>query len=200
MTYAKSKGYVLIFSFLLSLVVLLSWSQTWVSLTVSVSASSGPQMLAGEFVAPALPGLIFLNSAAIAVIAISGKLLRKILSGVLMLSGLGIFVISLNVISDPVNSSLSQLSVTTGINNPEELTSLVEESLLSSWPFISAASSLLLIATSVIIFFTSAKWLSSSRKYDTSRQDSSSLENAPQSEKNISQWDTLSRGSDPTTD
>jgi uncharacterized membrane protein (TIGR02234 family) len=200
MTYARSKGYVLIFSFLLSLVVLLSWSQTWVSLTFSVSASSAPQQLTGEFVAPALPGLIFLNSATIAVIAISGKLLRKILSGVLMLSGLGIFILSVNVISDPVNSSLSQLSVLTGINNPEELTSLVEESLLTPWPFISAASSLLLIATSVVIFFTSAKWLSSSRKYDTSTQDSASVENAPQSEKNISQWDTLSQGSDPTTD
>jgi len=199
MTYARSKAYVLLFSFLLSLVVLLSWSQTWVSLTVSVSASSAPQ-LSGEFVAPALPGLIFLNCAAIAVIAISGKLLRKILSGVLMLSGLGIFIISVNVISDPVNSSISQLSVITGINNPDELTTLVEESLLTPWPFISAASSLLLIATSVIIFFTSAKWLSSSRKYDSTTQDPTSLEHAPQSEKNISQWDTLSQGSDPTTD
>lgn len=200
MNYARSKFYVLLFSLLLSLVVLLSWSQTWVNLTVSFSSSSAPQQLSGEFLAPAIPGLVFLTIAAIAVLAISGKIFRKILSGVLMLSGLGIFVISVNVISDPVQSSLSQLSVITGINNPDELSALVEESFISPWPFISAASSLLLIATSVIIFFTSAKWLSSSRKYDTSTQVPTSLESAPQSEKNISQWDTLSQGSDPTTD
>jgi hypothetical protein len=59
---------------------------------------------------------------------------------------------------------------------------------------------LILIATSVIIFFTSAKWISSSRKYDTSSQVPTTVDSAPQSEKNISQWDTLSQGSDPTTD
>ena len=200
MNYARSKAYVLIFSFLLSLAVLLAWSQSWVNLTISFSASLVPQQLSGEVVAPALPGLVFLNIASIAVIAISGKLLRKILSGVLMLSGLGIFVISVNVISDPVQSSLSQLSIISGINNPDELIALVEESLVTPWPFISAVSSLILIATSVIIFFTSAKWISSSRKYDTSSQVPTTVDSAPQSEKNISQWDTLSQGSDPTTD
>jgi uncharacterized membrane protein (TIGR02234 family) len=163
-------------------------------------ASTGLQEFSGETVAPALPGLVFLNIATLAVLAISGTVLRKILSVVLAFSGVGIFVIATNVISDPVQASISELSTISGINNDEELVSQVVNVSLSAWPFIASASGLVLTATAIVIFFTSAKWVSTSRKYDADSHRSSELENAPQSEKNIAQWDTLSKGTDPTTD
>jgi hypothetical protein len=104
------------------------------------------------------------------------------------------------VISDPVQASISELSTISGINNDEELVSQVVNVSLSAWPFIASASGLVLTATAIVIFFTSAKWVSTSRKYDADSHRSSELENAPQSEKNIAQWDTLSKGTDPTTD
>jgi hypothetical protein len=200
MNYARSKIYVLLFSVLVSLSCLLAWSQPWVLLSSMLPASTGLQEFSGETVAPALPGLVFLNIATLAVLAISGTVLRKILSVVLAFSGVGIFVIATNVISDPVQASISELSTISGINNDEELVSQVVNVSLSAWPFIASASGLVLTATAIVIFFTSAKWVSTSRKYDADTHRSSELENAPQSEKNISQWDTLSKGTDPTTD
>ena len=200
MNYARSKIYVLLFSVLVSLSCLLAWSQPWVLLSSMLPASTGLQEFSGETVAPALPGLVFLNIATLAVLAISGTVLRKILSVVLAFSGVGIFVIATNVISDPVQASISELSTISGINNDEELVSQVVNVSLSAWPFIASASGLVLTATAIVIFFTSAKWVSTSRKYDADTHHSSELENAPQSEKNISQWDTLSKGTDPTTD
>jgi hypothetical protein len=200
MNYARSKIYVLLFSVLVSLSCLLAWSQPWVLLSSMLPASTGLQEFSGETVAPALPGLVFLNIATLAVLAISGTVLRKILSVVLAFSGVGIFVIATNVISDPVQASISELSTISGINNDEELVSQVVNVSLSAWPFIASASGLVLTATAIVIFFTSAKWVSTSRKYDADSHRSSELENAPQSEKNIAQWDTLSKGTDPTTD
>jgi uncharacterized membrane protein (TIGR02234 family) len=200
MNYARSKIYVLLFSVLFSLSCLLAWSQPWVLLSSMLPASTGLQEFSGETVAPALPGLVFLNIATLAVLAISGTVLRKILSVVLAFSGVGIFVIATNVISDPVQASISELSTISGINNDEELVSQVVNVSLSAWPFIASASGLVLTATAIVIFFTSAKWVSTSRKYDADTHRSSELENAPQSEKNIAQWDTLSKGTDPTTD
>jgi hypothetical protein len=200
MNYARSKIYVLLFSVLVSLSCLLAWSQPWVLLSSMLPASTGLQEFSGETVAPALPGLVFLNIATLAVLAISGTVLRKILSVVLAFSGVGIFVIATNVISDPVQASISELSTISGINNDEELVSQVVNVSLSAWPFIASASGLVLTATAIVIFFTSAKWVSTSRKYDADTHRSSELENAPQSEKNIAQWDTLSKGTDPTTD
>ena len=200
MNYARSKIYVLLFSVLVSLSCLLAWSQPWVLLSSMLPASTGLQEFSGETVAPALPALVFLNIATLAVLAISGTVLRKILSVVLAFSGVGIFVIATNVISDPVQASISELSTISGINNDEELVSQVVNVSLSAWPFIASASGLVLTATAIVIFFTSAKWVSTSRKYDADSHRSSELENAPQSEKNIAQWDTLSKGTDPTTD
>jgi hypothetical protein len=200
MNYARSKIYVLLFSVLVSLSCLLAWSQPWVLLSSMLPASTGLQEFSGETVAPALPGLVFLGIATLAVLAISGTVLRKILSVVLAFSGVGIFVIATNVISDPVQASISELSTISGINNDEELVSQVVNVSLSAWPFIASASGLVLTATAIVIFFTSAKWVSTSRKYDADSHRSSKLENAPQSEKNIAQWDTLSKGTDPTTD
>lgn len=200
MNYARSKIYVLLFSVLVSLSCLLAWSQPWVLLSSMLPASTGLQEFSGETVAPALPGLVFLNIATLAVLAISGTVLRKILSVVLAFSGVGIFVIATNVISDPVQATISELSTISGINNDEELVSQVVNVSLSAWPFIASASGLVLTATAIVIFFTSAKWVSTSRKYDADTHRSSELENAPQSEKNIAQWDTLSKGTDPTTD
>jgi hypothetical protein len=200
MNYARSKIYVLLFSVLVSLSCLLAWSQPWVLLSSMLPASTGLQEFSGETVAPALPGLVFLNIATLAVLAISGTVLRKILSVVLAFSGVGIFVIATNVISAPVQASISELSTISGINNDEELVSQVVNVSLSAWPFIASASGLVLTATAIVIFFTSAKWVSTSRKYDADSHRSSELENAPQSEKNIAQWDTLSKGTDPTTD
>ena len=200
MNYARSKIYVLLFSVLVSLSCLLAWSQPWVLLSSMLPASTGLQEFSGETVAPALPGLVFLNIATLAVLAISGTVLRKILSVVLAFSGVGIFVIATNVISAPVQASISELSTISGINNDEELVSQVVNVSLSAWPFIASASGLVLTATAIVIFFTSAKWVSTSRKYDADTHRSSELENAPQSEKNIAQWDTLSKGTDPTTD
>jgi hypothetical protein len=200
MNYARSKIYVLLFSVLFSLSCLLAWSQPWVLLSSMLPASTGLQEFSGETVAPALPGLVFLSIATLAVLAISGTVLRKILSVVLAFSGVGIFVIATNVISDPVQASISELSTISGINNDEELVSQVVNVSLSAWPFIASASGLVLTATAIVIFFTSAKWVSTSRKYDADTHRSSELENAPQSEKNIAQWDNLSKGTDPTTD
>ena len=200
MNYARSKIYVLLFSVLVSLSCLLAWSQPWVLLSSMLPASTGLQEFSGETVAPALPGLVFLNIATLAVLAISGTVLRKILSVVLAFSGVGIFVIATNVISDPVQATISELSTISGINNDEELVSQVVNVSLSAWPFIASASGLVLTATAIVIFFTSAKWVSTSRKYDADTHRSSELENAPQSEKNIAQWDNLSKGTDPTTD
>jgi uncharacterized membrane protein (TIGR02234 family) len=200
MNYARSKIYVLLFSVLVSLSCLLAWSQPWVLLSSMLPASTGLQEFSGETVAPALPGLVFLNIATLAVLAISGTVLRKILSIVLAFSGVGIFVIATNVISDPVQATISELSTISGINNDEELVSQVVNVSLFAWPFIASASGLVLTASAIVIFFTSAKWVSTSRKYDADSHRSSELENAPQSEKNIAQWDTLSKGTDPTTD
>ena len=200
MNYARSKIYVLLFSVLFSLSCLLAWSQPWVLLSSMLPASTGLQEFSGETVAPALPGLVFLSIATLAVLAISGTVLRKILSVVLAFSGVGIFVIATNVISDPVQASISELSTISGINNDEELVSQVVNVSLSAWPFIASASGLVLTATAIVIFFTSAKWVSTSRKYDADTHRSSEFENAPQSEKNIAQWDNLSKGTDPTTD
>lgn len=200
MNYARSKVSMLLLSLAVSLTVLLAWSQSWITLTSTLLSSIGTQDFSGDIVAPSLPGLVFLSMATVAVMSISGRVLRKILAIVLALAGMGIFLLSLSVLSDPLGSSLSQLTVLTGIDNTDEVSSLVDGIFITAWPYISAAAGLLIVFLSIIIFFTSAKWVSSGRKYDTNSPSRSESKTATQSEKNIDQWDTLSKGTDPTTD
>lgn len=196
MNYQRFKAYTILLVILLSALVLLSWSQTWFTFSSSILPSGEPITSSGQNVAPALAAFSLLNFALTAALALAGRVLRKILSVVLCISSAAIVWIAIAAFSDPIGSSINLLTTLSGLSDITSLSAMVISVDISTWVYLAPISGFFLIVTGIISFFTSAKWVTNSKKYD--RSSPKQAHKIPSGEL-IDQWDALSAGEDPTT-
>ena len=210
MDYRKFKAYSLTATFVLSAVVLLSWSQTWFFLAVTFPTENSEGLLvSGQIAAPGLSALGLSGFATTAALAISSILIRRVLG--LLLSFVGIFVAftSIAAWSDPVSASAAQLTQLSAISDLETLRTFVVSVAATAWPGIAATAGILIVPVGIVIVFTAGKWGTASRKFDRASQKSSDRAHTEQqtrqlgvsedsSATNIDAWDSLSHGTDPT--
>lgn len=209
MNYRKFKSYALSSSFILSAVVLISWSQPWFTLAVTFPTENPNGLeVSGQVAAPGLSAFGLAGFAVTAALSLSSILIRRILGMILMFLGIAIATVSVVAWGDPVVSSSSLLTSLSAISDIETQRTFVVSSTITVWPTLSAFAGILMIPLGMVIFFTSGKWGTGSRKFDrvshepthTSNTASKlrNMSNTDVSDSNIDAWDSLSHGTDPT--
>lgn len=170
---------------------LLSWSQTWVALTLNDGKSL---VAAGATVAPALPPLALASLALVAALALAGLVFRMILGVLLALIGSAVVASSALVYSDPIAAAAAGVTATTGVDGLESVRLLVAEASVTVWPAIAVAVGVGVIVVGVWIAITARRWPERTRRYDRVRFELADDLSANHQD----DWDALSDGDDPT--
>lgn len=210
MNYRKFKSYSLSATFVLSVLILISWSQTWFFLSVTFPTENAEGIpVSGQVAAQGLSAWGLTGFALTAALALSSILIRRILGILLFVLGSVVAFTTIYAWTDPVGSSIAQLTQLSAISDVETLRTFVISTTSTAWPGIAAVSGILLIPVGTVIVFTAGKWGTASRKFDraedkgTQRSEDTqvpgtSSQVADASSTNIDAWDSLSHGTDPT--
>lgn len=178
-----------------SAATLLCWTMSWFTITLDESdAATHVITVTGETAAPALAALGLAGLALVAALAIAGHVFRIILGVLQAAIGASVAWSALGAIIDPIGVSAAVITETTGIAGAESVRALVGTVDATFWPAATLALGVLTILCGVLIASTSHRWPRAASRFQAARFDDA---DAPRS--SISDWDSLSDGSDPTS-
>ncbi|ROQ41018.1 putative membrane protein (TIGR02234 family) [Frondihabitans sp. PhB188] len=184
----------ILIGFALSGVVLLAYTQTWVS--VNVTSPSGGKVdvaAAGSAAAPALSALSLAGLALFGAITIAGPVFRVVLGALEVLLGGCVVLSAILATVDPVASATTAITKVTGIAGRDSVATIVNSHSMTAWPWVALVAGLAMAALGVAVITTSRRWPASARRYQAVR-----LVAADQTADPVVAWDTLTTGSDPT--
>jgi uncharacterized membrane protein (TIGR02234 family) len=185
----------LILGLVLSALTLLSWTMTWFVIVVAESGDARQTMsITGETAAPALAALGLAGLALVAALAIAGRVFRVVLGLLQAAIGVSIGISAWGALADPVAASTPLVTQATGISGGESVDALVVATTVTPWPAVTIAIGVLLIATGLFILVTARNGPDAASRYQSVR-----LEEADAPRSAVSDWDSLSDGSDPTS-
>ena len=189
------KNISLLVAILLSGLTLLAWTSQWYTLRLGGSeAGHSVLTVTGEAAAPGLVALALAGLALVAALAIAGPVFRAVLGVLQVLIGFTVGLSSVVAIGDPVAASASVVTAATGVSGKASVAALVVSSSQTAWPWLATVIGLLTIALGIFVLVTSRRWPGSSRRYQPVGFESAEPGSNP-----VSDWDTLSGGSDPTS-
>lgn len=178
-------------SFLLALLalnslVVLAWSQAWLSARAEGASIPVPGQSAGGAELPlALTGL-----ALAAALALAGPVFRLVLGVLQALLGLCVAIAAALVLFDPAAASATQVATVTGLSG----TGAGITATPTAWPGIALALGALLVLLGIGIAATGSRWPRTTSRFERSRVARADSTSDP-----IREWDALSEGEDPTT-
>jgi uncharacterized membrane protein (TIGR02234 family) len=179
----------------LSGLTLLSWTMTWFNLTLDESTAATDMIeVTGETAAPALAALALAGLALVAALAIAGHVFRVILGLLQAVIGASVGWSAVSALTDPVGVSAAIVTETTGIAGGQSVAALVGTATATPWPGITVALGVLTLLCGLSVVVSSGRWPRATSRYQTTRFEGA---DAPRS--SISDWDSLSDGSDPTS-
>ena len=210
MTGSQIKSRTLLFIAACAIVVMVSWSQTWSTLSLASGvAGDTPVPVTGQTMAPGLSALALTSIALVAALALAGRVFRVVLGAIQIALGAIITVTALGVIGDPVSAAAPALISITGVQDVPAIRELVSHQALTAWPFVSVAVGILTAITGIAIVVFAKKWPQSGRKYAAASTPVNPLtaplvtplttKEVDASHAKIDAWDDLSRGGDPTS-
>jgi hypothetical protein len=190
-----------------SALVLLSWSQTWVSLELADAAAHGAGetiAVPGSIASPALAALALAGLALVAALALAGPVIRLVLGVLEVVLGGCVLLASWVSLGDPVAAVAPAVTDATGVSGAGPTAQLVASADVTAWPAVAIIGGALLIAAGAVVLATGTRWPAPARRYrgariadaDTGPQGAGSERAA--SDRAIDDWDGLSRGDDPT--
>ena len=182
-------------SLLLAAVVLLAWTQSWLTVELTAGAPTTSVSVDGNIAAPALAALALAGLALTAALSIAGLLFRIILGVLDAVLGACIAFSAILVLTGPVAASEPAVTAATGIAGSTSIAAIVSATSLTFWPFLTAAAGILLVVVGAGITLTARRWPSSSRKYSAVRLEPADSGAMPDA---VDSWDDLTRGDDPT--
>ena len=204
----RLKTVTLLAAIVLSGLMLLTWTGEWFSLTLRESATGHPVLsVTGDVAAPALIALALASLALVAALAISGRFFRAVLGVLQVAIGFTVGLSAVIAVANPLRASESAVSAVTGVGGAKSIAALVTGVSQSAYPVMAIILGILTMALGVFVLVTGRRWPVSSGRY---RQpvvleaadaaggvlDDDSEDPAAHA---ISDWDTLSGGSDPTS-
>lgn len=191
----RLKAIGLVVSILLGALTLLAWTMTWFDVALGGTEAAPVTIpVAGDVAAPALAALGLAGLALVAALAIAGPVFRIVLGLLEAVIGVCVGLSAWSAISDPVTASAPLITETTGISGGQSVAALVESVAATPWPGVTMAVSALMIVTGIFIAVTARRWPGPTRRYQSAQFDDP---DAPRSA--VSDWDSLSDGSDPTS-
>ncbi len=189
------KNISLLGAIVLSGLTLLAWTSQWYTLRLGGSeAGHSVLTVTGEAAAPGLVALALAGLALVAALAIAGPVFRAVLGALQVLIGFTIGLSSVIAIANPVAASASVVSAATGVSGGASVAALVVSYSQTVWPWLATVIGLLTMALGIVVLVTSRRWPGSSRRYQPV-----GFESADPGANAVSDWDTLSGGSDPTS-
>lgn len=165
-------------------VVLLAATQPW----FTAHGEFGSADVGTDIAAPSVTALAVAGLALVGAVAIAGTLVRRLLGVVQLLLGLGIVVVSVSAVADPVRAVVPAISAVTGVGGADSVASLISDIVVAAWPWVAMAGAGILILTGAWTLATAAGWPAPGSKYEAT--------DAAKSPAN--DWDALSEGTDPT--
>ncbi len=208
MTPRRLKNTTLLAAIVLSGLALLTWTGEWFSLTLRETATGHPVLsVTGDVAAPALIALALASLALVAALAISGPFFRIVLGVLQVVIGFTVTLSAILAVSNPVHASEAAISAVTGVGGSKSIAALVTAVSQSAYPVIAIAVGILTAMLGVVVLVTGRRWPGSSGRYRqpvvledpeaaTGSDDSGPEDAAAHA---VSDWDTLSGGSDPTS-
>lgn len=194
MTPRSRKATAILAGLLIGGATLLSWTQTWIAVTLR----SGLELdIAGDVAAPALAALGLATLALAAALSLAGPIFRIVL-GVLQvaISG-GVILASLGVFADPGRAARPTISEATGVAGAESVAALIDSATLTAWPTIAVVLGALGVLHGVFVLVTARTWPRGGRRFETTQSGAGS-DTAVVTHDAIDDWDALSGGEDPT--
>ena len=210
MTGQKSKSPILLLVTLCAILVMMSWSQTWSTLSLASGvAGDTPVSVTGQTMAPGLSALGLTSLALLAALALAGTIFRFVLGVMQTLLGIVIAVTTVSVLNDPVDAAAPALIHITGVQDVPALREMISQLAITAWPFVSLVVGILTAASGIMILLYSRSWPQSGRKYAAPTTGMDPLlaplvnplseGDVDSSHARIDAWDDLSRGGDPTS-
>jgi hypothetical protein len=164
----------------------LASTQTFAS--AALTGSQHPVVVTGTQVAPALAPLGIVALALGLALTIAGRVARVVLGVVLVLLGVAIVSAALpSVLSDAAGTN-GAITAATGVT---DVTALVASRAGTAWPVVAVLSGVLAGAVGLVVLLRGHRWTTGGRRY---RADAVAVDRTDP----ISEWDALTRGSDPT--
>jgi hypothetical protein len=170
---------------------LLTTTQDW--WTVKLAGESIP--VQGTVAAPALSALALSGLALAAALAIAGPVFRLVLGVLQVVIGFTIVLTTILTLANPEQASESLVSKATSVAGTASITALISSFSLTPWGFVAVGLGVLAIVVGVFELATFRRWPLASRKYSAVR-----VVPADGPRDAVVDWDTLSRGTDPTED
>lgn len=194
MTGRRLKGILIVVTLAASGIALMTWTQSWFSLTFTQETHAGSSVdVPGEAAGPAVAALGLAGLALGGALAIAGRVLRVVFGVLEILIGASLITSAIVALSDPPAASAKTITEFTGVAGTEAAHDLVASSSATAWPIVAVAAGLLLAILGVAVAATSRRWPESGRKFD-----SPATEAHGQTQDAVDSWDELSRGEDPT--
>lgn len=183
-----------------AVIALMSWSQSWYSVTLDSQFDGHPSLdVGGDVSAPAIAALALASAAGFAAIAISGPFFRAVLALLELALGASIALSAILAVSAPLTTVGSAVTDATGLEGSAAIAKLVASITATAWPFVALAAGVLLAILSVGIVFTGRLWPRSGRRYEPVRFEPADSTDVTVGDAAVSEWDELSGGSDPTS-
>lgn len=190
----KTKALTIVVGLALAGLVLLTYTQPWV--TVHANTPRGGTVdvtAAGSDAAPALSALAFAGLALFGALTIAGPVFRFVLGVLEALLGVCVVIQSLLALTDPIQASSAALTKVTGVSGDTSIRALVVRHGITAWPFVALAFGVLMAALGGAVIVLSRSWPVGSRRYQAVRIIDPNAPTDP-----VVAWDTLTVGADPT--
>ena len=175
-----------------AVIVLWSATRTWITVDVQSGTVQIPQIVVdGATAAAATTALSIAVLAGSLALLIAGKISRYIIAAICLLAGLAIISAGVATLADPQAAAFSAVSTATGLaQNAAEYS-------VSAWPAVAIAGGALISVQAALVLVVARSWAVKADKYSRSA-GKTAAEPKDASSRNISSWEQLSDGEDPT--
>ncbi len=186
MTPARERSLVVLGVLLAGAAAVLASTQPFASAVVT--GTRAPVVVAGQAAAPSLAPLGIVALALGIALTIAGRFARVVLGVLLVLLGAGIVAAAFpNVVDDAVGTR-GAITAVTGVT---DVAGLVVSRAGTVWPVVAVAAGVLAVLLGLVVLVRSRRWTTGGRRF---RAEAPVVQRTDP----ISEWDALSRGSDPT--
>lgn len=190
-----TKRNVMLLGLLGAVVALATSTRIWITVQPQMGNVKIPLIeVTGSDAATAVAALAVVALAGSLAAMIAGKVARYIIAVILLLVGAGIIASAVSVLVDPVAAASTKVGEATGLN------AAGADYALSIWPYVAVLGGIILIINAAVLAVAGRHW-AGSRKYARDAQAVRDQAAAPSGNgqiDEISGWDSLSRGDDPT--
>lgn len=170
---------------------LLGSALPWV---VVVLRDAGATEVPGSAAAPAATGLALSGLALAGALALAPTAVRMVLGALQLILGGTLAAVCLPTLIDPVGRSVGTVSGITGVAGDVSVRALVASASPTAWPVFTLAAGVLAAAAGFAVLITARRWPVPGARYG-SPERAATAQRGPADD-----WDSLSRGSDPTAD